>query len=191
MARSAQQTHEKILTAAYRLLYRDGFARTSMDAIAAAAGVTKRTLYYHFDCKDALAGTVLEDQHLHALALFKEWAEPTAESPSAFLQSLFERLETWASGPRWLGSGFTRLTMELAEMPGHPVRQAAHRHKAAVETWLGDELSRLGAADPSDLARQVMLLTEGTLSLVLIHHDPGYCRAAARAAVRLAQDAGT
>ena len=32
----------------------DGIERTSMDAIAAAAGVSKQTVYSHFNCKDDL-----------------------------------------------------------------------------------------------------------------------------------------
>jgi AcrR family transcriptional regulator len=187
MPRSASTTRSRIVSAAYGLLYKEGFARVSMDAIAEAGGVTKRTLYYHFESKDALAAAVLDHQHLHALASIRQWGEMSAETPADFLAALFERLETWASEPRWLGSGFTRLTMELADLPGHPVRRAAHRHKSAVETWLTGELQRLGARDPEVLARQVMLLTEGCLSLVLIHGDTTYVPAAAQAAKQLAE----
>jgi len=77
--------------------------------------------------------------------------------------------------------------MELADLPGHPARRAAHQHKAAVEGWLAERLAALGARRPEELAREVMLLTEGCLSLILIHGDPGYAEAGARAAVRLAE----
>ncbi len=45
---------EAILNAAEELFLRDGFDATSMDAIAAAAGVSKRTIYNHFGTKEAL-----------------------------------------------------------------------------------------------------------------------------------------
>lgn len=48
MARSSESTRDRILEAAYGLLYREGFTRVSLDAIAADAGLTKRTLYYHY-----------------------------------------------------------------------------------------------------------------------------------------------
>jgi AcrR family transcriptional regulator len=179
-------TKRRVINAAYRLLYREGFKRVSMDAIAAAAGVTKRTLYYHFDSKDTLVAAVLDHQHGEALALIRAWADPSSDSTADFLEVLFERLEAWASQPRWLGSGFTRLTMELADLPGHPARHAASRHKAAVEAWLADELAALGAARPDALAREVMLLIEGAVSLILIHGDTRYAAAAAGAARRLA-----
>lgn len=186
MAPSRTDTKTNILAKAYGLFYREGFARVSVDAIAEATGITKRTLYYHFESKDALAAAVLDHQHGHALAQFQAWASQSAETPQAFLRSLFDSLEDWAAQPRWLGSGFTRLTMELADLPGHPARHAAHRHKASVEQWLEEELARLGAEDADMLAREVMLLVEGCLSLILIHGDRRYVAAAAGAAHRLA-----
>ncbi len=186
MARSARNTRERILSAAYGLLYKEGFARVSVDAMAEAAGVTKRTLYYHFDSKDALVAAVLDHQHVHALVRIQRSGTPLAESPEEFLAAFFEQLEKWASEPRWLCSGFTRLTMELADLPGHPARRAAHQHKVAVENWLAGELERLGVRPPEELACQVMLLMEGCLSLILIHGDTSYVAAASRAAKRLA-----
>ena len=186
MPRSGAKTRNRILTKAYGLFYKEGFARVSMDAIAEATGVTKRTLYYHFDSKDALVAAVLDHQHLHALARIQGWSKKTAQTPSELLAALFENLEQWASKPRWLGSGFTRLTMELADLPGHPARYAAQQHKSAVENWLSGELRTLGARHPEELARHVMLLIEGCLSLILIHGDTSYATAAARAAIRLA-----
>jgi AcrR family transcriptional regulator len=186
MSRSASTTRSRVLSAAYQLLYKEGFARVSMDAIADASGVTKRTLYYHFESKDALAAAVLDHQHLYTLEQIQRWGKGPAENAAGYLTTLFEQLENWASKPRWLGSGFTRLTMELADLPGHPVRHAAHQHKAVVEDWLAGELKRLGAPCPNELARQVMLLIEGCISLTLIHGDTTYVSVAAEAAKLLA-----
>ena len=188
MARQRTDTRTQILAKAYGLFYREGFARVSVDAIADAADITKRTLYYHFESKDALTAAVLDHQHAHALAQFQAWASQSARTPQAFLKGLFDSLDDWAAKPKWLGSGFTRLTVELADLPGHPARHAAHRHKAAVEQWLADELARLGAKEADRLAREVMLLVEGALSLVLIHGDRNYIAAAAAAALRLSDD---
>jgi AcrR family transcriptional regulator len=185
MIAPAKDTKDRILSAAYRLLYKEGFARVSMDAIAEAAGVTKRTLYYHFDSKDTLTAAMLEHQHQHALAQIQEWGRKSSKTAADYLTALFEDLENWASQPRWLGSGFTRITMELAHLPGHPARHAANQHKYAVEVWLSSELKSLGAPNPQELARQVMLLIEGSMSLILIHGDASYAKSAARAAVHL------
>ncbi|CAN5358819.1 TetR/AcrR family transcriptional regulator [soil metagenome] len=49
-----------IVGAARELFLADGFDRTSVDAIAARAGVSKRTVYDYFGDKRALLGTVVE-----------------------------------------------------------------------------------------------------------------------------------
>lgn len=182
----AHAAKTRILSATYGLLYSHGFARVSMDAIATKAGVAKRTLYYHFDSKDALVAAVLMQQHHHALARIRSWAKGSARTPAEYLDDVFHQVERWASEPKWLGSGFTRLTAELADLPGHPARGAARQHKLEVEKWLAGELTDLGARRPEELARQVMLLIEGSLSLVLIHGTTTYFTTAAQAAKRLA-----
>ena len=53
------ETDRRILDAALRLLARDGFARMSVDAVAAAAGVTKPTIYRRYQSKAALAEAAL------------------------------------------------------------------------------------------------------------------------------------
>jgi AcrR family transcriptional regulator len=188
MSRNATETRKRILTAAYRLLYRCGYARTSMDDIAAASGVTKRSIYYHFASKDDVVRAVLQEQQSHALALFESWCSQTDANPGVFLWNLFMQLGRWAEIPRWRGSGYTRLTMELADLPGHPARNAAHQHKQAVEDWLAAKLASLGAGDSKRLARETMLLVEGSLSLILIHGDPSYALAAGMAARKLAEE---
>jgi AcrR family transcriptional regulator len=187
MPRSSKPTRKRILNAAYELFYRQGFSRSGVDAIAEHAGVTKRTLYNHFDSKDVLIGAVFEHQHERALAQIQGWSDRSAESPADLLAGVFHELGRWASQPRWLGSGFTRLTMELADLPGHPARRAAHFHKLEVENWLARELDRVGAEDPRGLAKCAMLLIEGCLSLILIHGDASYAAAAESAARQLSQ----
>lgn len=188
-ARSSEATRDRILAAAYARLYRAGFARTGMDAIAAAAAVTKRTLYNHYPSKDALVGAVLEAQHGRALAQIADWMDAPAAGAEEMVDGVFLRLAEWASRPRWTGSGFTRIALELADLPGHPARRAAGAHKQAVERRLAQRLGAMGIAAPADLARRIVLLVEGCQVLMLVHRDPAYARAAgaaARALVRAA-----
>lgn len=185
MARSSESTRDRILAAAYGLLYREGFARVSVDAIAQEAGLTKRTLYYHFESKDALVAAVLEFQHARVLERIDEWADVSSDNPRHMLETLFDGLARWASEPNWTGSGFTRIAMELADLPGHPARAAAAGHKRSVEAWLAEQFADRRVAEPEEAARQIMVLTEGCLSLMLIHRDRGYARSAAAIAQKL------
>lgn len=187
MAVPAPATKTQILSAAYGLLYREGFARVSMDAIAEAAGVTKKTLYYHFPGKDELVAAVLDHQHDQVLVQMQQWGAGETYSAADFLSAIFVQLQSAAAEPDWLGSGFSRLSMELADLPDHPARTAAQEHKASIEAWLVKELTRLSEPDPEGLARHVMLLLEGCLSLMLIHRDTSYAGAAAQAVRQLTE----
>jgi AcrR family transcriptional regulator len=107
------------------VFYKDGFFRAGVDAIAEAAHVTKRTLYYHFDSKDSLLAAVLADQNDLALARIRRWAEKARGEPAEIVAILFAEFEVWAKQAGWTGAGFTRVAMELADMPGHSARVAA------------------------------------------------------------------
>jgi AcrR family transcriptional regulator len=185
MARQEGETRHRIVEVAYEQFYSVGFMRAGVDAIAEAAGVTKRTLYYHFESKDDLVAAVLEAQHQLAIERTQRWAHKVTGSPGDVVESLFAEFGKWARQPTWHGSGFTRIAMELADLPGHPARGIARRHKAAVEDILAGKLAESGVAQPGEVARQVMLLLEGSMALVLIHGDTTYAAAAAAAARQL------
>ena len=57
---------ERILQTADRLFYLDGIRAVGVDTIAAAIGISKRTLYNHFPSKDALISAYLERRFVHA-----------------------------------------------------------------------------------------------------------------------------
>ena len=185
MPRSANATRQRILDAAYAQFYRKGFGRVGVDEIAAAAKVTKRTLYYHFDSKDELLAAVLDAQHALAMSTFHSWADRLAGDADEIVTRLFSELSKWSAKPRFSGSGFTRLAMELADLPGHPARAAARRHKGLIEAQLAGMLATSKVNKPAETAREIVLLLEGATNLILIHGDRGYAEAATRAAKAL------
>jgi AcrR family transcriptional regulator len=185
MRRGSERTERRIIEAAYYLFYRRGFTRVSMDEIAARARLTKRTLYAHFRSKDdLLAATLTRYSELDRQRL-RVIAERLPEETAAMIESFFCQMVEWAGKPRWSGSGFTRLVIELADLPGHPARGIARRAKAETEAWLAELLQQKKLRRPRERAREIMLLTEGAMALMLIHGDRAYGSAAARAAKRL------
>jgi AcrR family transcriptional regulator len=192
MPRDSSVTRARIYAAAYALFYRRGFQRTSLDDIAAKAGVTKRTLYYHVRSKDELAGAMLAHQHAFVLEQMTRWMDRPAKNREAqmLVARLFDGVARWveteaAAKRHWTGSGFTRIAMELADLPGHPARVITRRHKAAVEAELARRLATCGTKNARIVAKQVQMLLEGAMALILIHGDAGYAKLAGAAARRL------
>jgi AcrR family transcriptional regulator len=123
------------------LFRRRGYNRVGVDEVAAAAGITKRTLYYHFKSKDDLFASMLEAQHELTLEAFRIISEKLSGGPERIAEGIFRQLEIWSAKPGWAASGFTRLVIELADLPGHPARVIAKRHKAIMEANLAELLS--------------------------------------------------
>lgn len=185
MLRSQKPTESLILNAAYELIHKKGFYKVGVDEIAEAAGITKRTLYYHFASKDALLEAVLSTHSELALARIKKYEDRYSGSAGEIIDVLFSELAKWSKKPGWTGAGFTRLVMELADLPGHPALVIARRHKAALEEWWESLLKRAGVPSPLTGAREVMLLMEGAIALTLIHRDQRYAEVACQAAKKL------
>ena len=183
MRRSRDETRRRILNAAYGLFWRRGFLRVSMDDIAARADITKRALYQHFRSKDDLMSAALAQSSDLAMQRLGQFKHPA--NAAELIDTFFTDLAEWAAKPRWSGGGFTRAVIELADMRGHPAREIARKHKAAVEAWLADGLAAAKISSARDRAREIMLLTEGAMALMLIHGSRDFASAAAKAAKTL------
>jgi AcrR family transcriptional regulator len=176
-------TRDRIIAAASKLFYDEGVRSVSVDAVAEKAGVTKRTLYYHFSSKDELVAAYLDDRDLPNLILFKRWFDETEGDVGKKTQAIFDNLLRSAKSPRWKGCGFLRTSAELANLPGHPAVKVGMRHKKKVEAWLAEQFAADGSIrEPPRLAQQIVLLMNGAFALAMLHRDPAYMESAGNAA---------
>lgn len=186
MRRQTAEVRLRIVDAAYESFWRRGFRRASVDAIAARAGLTKRTVYAYFRSKDDLLAAVLQRYEELAEQRLRHIGDRLPPDRIGLVDSFFGQLGGWASAtPRWSGSGFTRLVVELADLPGHPARAIARRAKAKTESWLAERLADARVKNARERAGEIMLLTEGAMALTLIHGGRSYIDAAAGAAKQL------
>lgn len=186
---SSAGTRDRILGAANKLFYREGIRAVGVDAVAAEAGVTKRTLYYHFRSKDDLVAAYLAARDQPNLALFRRWFEETRGDLPTKVGSIFHHLARSARHPKWRGCGFLRTSAELANLPGHPAIKIGAAHKKKFEAWLQTIFEAERIAQASSLARQIVLLLDGSFAVVLLHRDPSYMDTAGEAAAVLVRSA--
>ena len=175
-------TRERIVIAANRLFYCEGIRAVSVDAVAAEAGLTKRSLYYHFDSKDDLVAAYLAYRDQPNLAGFQRSYEAADGSVADKIAGIFNTLAESAAHPKWTGCGFLRTSAELANLPGHPAIVLGAAHKKRIEAWLAECLAADGIVDAGTLARQIRLLLDGCFAVVMLHRDPSYMRDAGSAA---------
>jgi AcrR family transcriptional regulator len=167
------------------LFYGEGIRSASVDAIAERAGVTKRTLYYHFRSKDDLIAAYLEARDEPTLARYEAWLDTTQSTLAEQITGFFEKLAQVANSAKWKGCGFLRAAAELAGSPGHPALKIGSAHKKKFESWLAGRITGEGFEDAALRARQLMILLDGAVAQMLIHRDPLYALAAGKAASAL------
>ncbi|MCZ8543377.1 TetR/AcrR family transcriptional regulator [Mesorhizobium qingshengii] len=185
MPEAQSPTRKRIVDAATRLFYAEGIGRVSVDAVAEEAGLTKRTLYYHFKSKDDLIAAYLDGRDQPNLKRMAGWFDAAEGGADRKAEAIFINLARAARHSKWKGCGFLRTAAELASMPGHPAIKVGSRHKSNFETWLAGALSSQGVEEPQALAREIVLLIDGCFSIMLIHRNPDYFEAAGRAAATL------
>ena len=151
--RRSQKSHRAILDAALDLCAEQGYGNVTVEAIAARAGVSKKTIYRWWPTKGAV---VLEALH--------EWREDAMTFPDtgdivADLQAQLEIVNEFMTGPR--GGAYTgliaesqhdeRLAQALAEQFIRPrnevtlarLRTAQEQHQLAVDADLPLLVERL------------------------------------------------
>jgi AcrR family transcriptional regulator len=189
MTSPSNPTRERIISAASALFYNEGIRGVSVDAVAAKAGLTKRTLYYHFRSKDDLVAAYLDARDQPNLALFKKWFTETEGGLPAKVEAIFRNIARSARHPKWKGCGFLRTSAELANLPGHPAIKIGAAHKKKFEDWLRAAFEAEGIDHALPLARQILLLLDGSFAVVLLHRDPSYMETAGQAAFSLTEAA--
>lgn len=178
-------TRSKIIGAAELLFYEHGLRSVSVDAIAEQAGVTKRTLYYHFRSKDDLIAAYLAARDAPTVERYRRWLADSHGPLPERIEALFGKLGDYARRPKWRGCGFTRAAVELAGQPGHPAVLMAADHKRRFEAWFAGELAAGGIVDAETVARQLVLLLEGAIALMLVHRETSYAGSAGKAAAMI------
>jgi AcrR family transcriptional regulator len=109
LARRGTELRDHILWTAKNAFIEMGFERTSMDAVAARAETSKRTLYAYFETKDKLFLAVVDlvrDLYLGNIKTPDHYSDDTAEAITLFC-GRFQQMLLWESILRTCRLGIT------------------------------------------------------------------------------------
>ena len=165
---SPAETRDRILDAAMRLFYEQGFHNTGVATILREAGVNSGSMYHFFDSKDALLKEVLETYVDMLEPMVMRPAEEAALDP---IDRVFALLDWYRAGLEANHCQFAcpigQLALEIApERDNRPLRTLIDlnfRNWAAhVKGWLDDAADRLPpGTDTARLSRFVLTVMEG------------------------------
>lgn len=192
MASHIAPTRDRIIAAASTLFHQQGIKAASVDLIAERAGLTKRSLCYHFRSKDDLIAACLEAPDAPNLTILQQWYARSTGDVAQKVNGIFLGLARAARRKDWKGCGFLRAAVELVKLPGHPALVAGRAHKKRVEDWLCCLLAEgQDTVDARRLAAQIMLLLDGAFATVLLHREPAYFETAGLTAMTLIRSTKT
>lgn len=153
---------ERLLAAAADLFYRNGIHAVGVDTIAAAAGVTKKTLYDRFGSKDALAVAYLRRRDLLWRDYLERGLAQLPEGSTARVLAIFDLSEQWAHDYSGKGCSATNARGEMGD-PEHPIVVEAMRQKKWMRAVIEQSCRDAGITNAERVANSLTLLYEGCL----------------------------
>lgn len=157
------------MSAADELFYAQGVASTGVDAVIERAGVATGSLYNNFGGKDALIEAYLHDRderwRTHWESCIAEHTDPVDR-----ILALFTAVERWAQIAD-AHRGCAHLAAAVQLPADHPGTRAAAVHKQHLTDRLRELCGDTGAADPADLAHDLLLIYEGMHNMIAMNLD--------------------
>jgi AcrR family transcriptional regulator len=154
-------TRERLVEAAVRRFYRDGFRNVGIDQILTDVGISKTAFYKHFESKEDLMLAVLETQNRWLQEIFHKMVrERGGETPVGQLHALFDVVDQLIESDDFHGCIFVRVVMEFP-LPHEPAHVLASQSKRTIEDFVHALAVDAGVSDPRGLAQELCLLMEG------------------------------
>jgi len=154
-------TRQRLVDAAIRRFYKDGFRNVGIDQVLADVGISKTAFYKHFESKEDLMIAALEKQN--------DWFQDTFHrtirergGPSAIgqLDAAFDVVEQIVASEDFHGCMFVNVAIEFP-LPHEPAHVMALKNKRAIEDTLVALAVEAEAANPRALAQDLCLIMEG------------------------------
>jgi AcrR family transcriptional regulator len=154
-------TRQRLVEAAIRRFYRDGFRSVGIDQVLADVGISKTAFYKHFESKEGLM--------LAALQMQNDWLNDTFRKmirerggPTAIgqLHAVLDVVEHIIESDDFQGCIFVNAAMEFP-LPHEPAHIAASQNKQAIEDFVLVLAKDSGADDPHALSQELCLIMEG------------------------------
>ncbi len=170
MIRKSERTRQRIVEAANRLFYRQGYHNTSFSDVVRAAGVPRGNIYYYFKTKDTILHAAI-DYRLERIRNMLEGWNGQFRTPIERLQRFVALLDDTGDALVQYGCPMGSLNAELGKTD-----LALQEHSAQLfqvfQEWLSDQFAELGyAGRANELALRVMTIGQGISMMAHVHHD--------------------
>jgi AcrR family transcriptional regulator len=171
MPKRKADSRTRLLRAAEKITYRQGFGSTALADIAEEARVPLGNIYYYFKTKDEIGGAIVEQRVSRFKKLLQELdkADSPKERLCGFVQIKIKNREGLARSGCPVGT----LCSELHKHGGAVAKKSTALFATAL-AWMEVQFKALGkGADSRGLAVHLLSATQGVSVLAHTFHDPG------------------
>ncbi|SCX39197.1 transcriptional regulator, TetR family [Kosakonia sacchari] len=169
MNKKTTDTREKILSSAEQLIYQNGIHATGMDLLVKTSGVARKSIYRYFATKDDVAAAALNERDERWMHWFRTESDK-GDTPQDRILNMFTVLRGWFESEGFRGCAFINTAGEVGD-PDDPVRQIAKLHKQKLLDYTLELTEQLNIEQPAALARQLLILMEGAITMSYVMGD--------------------
>lgn len=171
MTKESEKKYNRLMEKAEELFMKVGYKRISMDELAAAAGISKMTIYKHFSSKEALFTEVLIqmiERHFAVIAAETEKIPTSTEKIEYMLDYTIKNVENYS----------IHLYKDLMDLPYVMEAIIKYKGKKLEETWWaiireGIEKGEMRPIDIEFAASFFNHLQYSLHNLIMKHEDKG------------------
>ena len=159
-SRIQSENREKILASALEVFSRDGFRGATVDAIAAAAGMSKPNLLYYYPSKEAIYATVLEgllDAWLDPLRALDPDGDPAREI-GAYIDRKIEMARDFPMESRLFANEMLRGAPLLGEVLQRDLKPLVDQKTQVIRGWI--KAGSIAPCDPRHLIFAIWSTTQ-------------------------------
>lgn len=171
MIKKTTDTRDKILKTAEELIYQNGIHAMGMDLLVKTSGVARKSIYRHFANKEDVASAALTERDERWMQWFRTESDK-GKTPQERILNMFTVLKSWFESDGFRGCAFINTAGEVGD-PEDPVRQIAKMHKQKLLDYALELAEQLNVEHPDDLARQLLILLEGAITMSYVMGDRG------------------
>jgi AcrR family transcriptional regulator len=134
-----------LIDSALLLFYQHGIKSIGINEILKVSGVAKKTLYSHFESKEALILATLEQRHLSFITWLEKKLQGAASDEAVIIQ-LFSSLETWFTNSEpmlgdFRGCFFINSSAEFSD-PTSDISIFCQKHKQRVREVIAQHITQ-------------------------------------------------
>ncbi len=175
---SPNASHERIIRVARTLFCQNGIHATGVDRILAEANASKMALYGHFGSKEALIREVLRREGADWRDVFFQVIGDPDESGAGLARTIDAVDAIFHTRP-FHGCAFMNAIAEHTKGEVW-LRDLAAEHHGHILAFLERHGAAAGYPEPALLARQLLLLVDGTVAALMVTGDPSVLGVAKR-----------